>query len=94
MKKVTIALIGAVVLAVGLVGGSQKAEAKTNYYSYHLYAYVPRSSASTWGSGRETSYKRINVKSYKVKDGLLYVTEEYGDVYISNNIVIKKEKVY
>ncbi len=94
MKKVTIALIGAVVLTIGVVGGSRKAEAKTNSTEYHLYAYVPRASKPYFGQKKYTPYKKVEVKSYKVKDGLLYVTEQYGDVYIGNNIVIKKEKVY
>jgi hypothetical protein len=94
MKRITIAFIGAVVLAIGVVGGSRKAEAKTNSTEYHLYAYVPRASKPYYSYQIHTSYKRVEVKSYKVKDGLLYVTEQYGDVYIGNNIVIHKEKVY
>lgn len=94
MKRITIAFIGAVVLAIGVVGGSRKAEAKINSTEYHLYAYVPRASKPYYFYQTHTSYKRVEVKSYKVKDDLLYVTEQYGDVYIGNNIVIHKEKVY
>lgn len=61
MKRITIAFIGAVVLAIGVVGGSRKAEAKTNSYN-RVIAYVPA------GHGAETAYDEVTVKSYEVKD--------------------------
>ncbi|GEB11637.1 hypothetical protein SEQ01_18280 [Streptococcus equinus] len=80
MKKVTIALIGAVVLAIGVVGGSRKAEATNRK---RMTAYVPAE------DGR-FSYEEVNVESYEVKDGLLHVTTDCGYEYIGNNIVIEK----
>lgn len=82
MKKVTIALIGAVVLAVGLVGGSQKAEAKTNSYN-RVFAYVPNDE-------EEYTYDEVPVKSYEVKDDMIYVTTTYGHEYFGKNIVIER----
>lgn len=83
MKKATIALVGAIILAIGLVGGSQKAEAKTNSYN-HVIAYVPA------GHGAETAYDEFTVKSYKVKDDMIYVTTTYGHEYFGKNIVIER----
>lgn len=83
MKKVTIALIGASVLAVGLIGGSHKTEAKTNSYN-RVIAYVPA------GDEAETAYDEVTVKSYEVKNDMIYVTTTYGHEYFGKNIVIER----
>lgn len=80
MKKLVIALTGVAVLAVGLLGCSQKAGATGRK---HMTAYVPAE------DGR-SSYEEVNVESYEVKDGLLHVTTDCGYEYIGNNIVIEK----
>lgn len=53
-KKLAISLIGASVLAVGLIGGSHKTEAKTNSYN-RVIAYVPA------GANAETAYDEVTV---------------------------------
>ncbi|QMS96929.1 hypothetical protein [Streptococcus equinus] len=80
MKKVTIALIGASVLAVGLLGCSHKTEAGTNH---HMMALVPIKNSSV-------SYDEVNVKSYSISNGMIHIITDEGIEYFGNNIVIEK----
>lgn len=83
MKKVAISLIGASVLTIGVLECSHKTEAKTNTYN-HVIAYVPA------GDEAETTYDEVIVKSYEVKDDMIYVTTTYGHEYFGKNIVIER----
>lgn len=83
MKKVAITFIGVSVLAIGLIGGSHKTEAKTNHYN-RVIAYVPA------GHGAETTYDEVTVKSYEIKNDMIYVTTTYGHEYFGKNIVIER----